>query len=101
MSKAITASSCHYVHTDDIDPTVEKAGGDMWEGLVNICVKAAQEALDTPPVGYTPTQRNSLTDLFGSMKATHRAMRLLLKLGDEKPESVDALVLARLQLEGL
>jgi hypothetical protein len=51
----------------------------VWEGLVNICVTAAEKALDTPPAGYTPVQRNSLTDVFSSMKATHRAIRLLVK----------------------
>ena len=98
---ATTVKAVAYVHTSDVDPTVEKAGGDAWEALVNRCVKSAQDALDTPPAGYTPTQRNSLTDLFTSMKATHRGIRLLLRLGDTKPESLDALVLARLQLEGL
>jgi hypothetical protein len=101
MSKAITVASCKFVHTTDIDPDDMKAGGDKWEGLVNICVRAAQDALDSPPAGYTPTQRNSLTDLLGSMRATHRGIRTLLKLGDADPASVDALVLARLQLEGL
>ena len=43
------------------------------------------------------TQRNSLTDIFASMKVTHRSIRLLVALGDEKPESVDAFVLARLR----
>jgi hypothetical protein len=88
--KPITVKSCHYVHTEDIDPDATKGGGDLWEGLINICVKAAAEALETPPKGYSPFQRNSLTDIFASMKATHRAIRLLVKLGDGKPESVDA-----------
>jgi len=35
------------------------------------------------------------------MKVKHRSIRLIVDLGDEKPESVDALVLARLQPEGL
>ena len=95
-----TVKSIAYVHTADIDPTVVKSGA-TWEGLANICVTAAEKALETPPTGYTPTQRNSLTDIFASMKVTHRSIRLLVALGDEKPESVDALVLARLQLEGL
>jgi len=99
MPKSI--KSIAYVHTSDIDPTATKAGGDAWEALVNKCVRAAQDALDVPPAGYTPTQRNSLTDLFTSMEATHRAIRLLVQLGDAKPESVDSLVLARLQLEAL
>lgn len=99
--KAITVKSCHYVHTEDIDPEATKAGGDVWEGFVNVCAAAAEDALETPPQGYSPYQRNSLTDIFTSMKATHRGIRHLVKLGDDKPESVDALVLARLQLEGL
>ena len=97
----ITVKSCHFVHTEDIDPKATKGGGDLWEGFINICVRAAEEALDTPPTGYTPIQRNSLTDIFTSMRATHRAIRVLVRLGDGKPESVDALVLARLQIEGL
>lgn len=99
MPKPIKA--IRYVHTSDIDPAVTKAGGDVWEVLVNKCVAAAQDALDVPPAGYTPTQTNSLTDLFTSLRATHRAIRLLVRLGDTKPESVDSLVLARLQLEAL
>lgn len=95
-----TVKSIAYVHTADIDPNVVRSGA-TWEGLANICVTAAEKALETPPKGYTPTQRNSLTDIFASMKVTHRSIRLLVALGDEKPESVDALVLARLQLEGL
>ena len=95
-----TVRSVAYVHTSDIDLSVVKSGS-TWEGLVNICVMAAEKALNTPPTGYTPTQRNSLTDIFSSMKVTHRSIRLMVDLGDEKPESVDALVLARLQLEGL
>lgn len=99
--KTLTVKSVQYVHTADIDPEATKAGGDAWEGFVNICVTAAEEALETPPNGYSPYQRNSLSDIFTSMKATHRGIRHLVKLGDGKPESVDALVLARLQLEGL
>src|SRR5438270_12452672 len=93
--KPITVKSCHYVHTEDIDPDATKAGGDVWEGFVNVCVAAAEDALETPPQGYTPYQRNSLTDIFTSMKATHRGIRLLVKLRDGKPEQVDALVRSR------
>ena len=42
-----------------------------------------------------------MSDMFVSMRATHRAIRTLVKLGDAHPGSVDALVLAQLQLEGL
>ena len=84
-----TVKSVAYAHTVDIDPSVEKSGA-VWEGIANICVTAAEKALETPPRGYTPMQRNSLTDIFASMKVTHRSIRLLVELGDEKPESVDA-----------
>lgn len=101
MPKAITVKSCKHIYGNEVDSTATKSGGDFWEGLVNMCAKAAQDALDTPPAGYTPTQRNSLTDVFTSMRATHKGIRALVKLGDTKPESVDSLTLARLQLEGL
>jgi hypothetical protein len=100
-SKPTSVKNAHHVHTTDIDTNAVKAGGDHWESLVNICVKAAEEALDHPPMGYSVWQRNSISDAFVSMRATHRAIRVLVKLGDTHPESVDALVLARLQLEGL
>jgi hypothetical protein len=101
MAKGITVKSCMHVYGNEVDPSQTKPGADVWEGLVNMCAAAAQNALEIPPAGYTPTQRNSLTDLFTSLKATHRGIRVLLKLGDTKPESLDSLVLARLQLEAL
>jgi hypothetical protein len=101
MSKLTSVKNAHYIHTEDIDRNETRAGGDHWESLISICVKAAEEALDILPVGYNVWQRNSLTDAFVSMRATHRGIRTLIKLGDTHPESVDALVLARLQLEGL
>jgi hypothetical protein len=99
--KPVTVKNSFHVHAKDINPNETKAGGDHWESIINVCVKAAEEALDTVPNGYSIWQRNSLSDIFASMRATHRAIRILIKLGDTKPESVDALVLARLQLEGL
>ena len=99
-TKLTSVKNAHHAHIEAIDKDAVKAGGDQWEALVNICVKAAEEALDTPPNGYSVWQRNSITDAFVSMRATHRAIRALLKLGDTHPESVDALALARLQLEG-
>src|SRR5207249_1727980 len=47
-----TVKSIAYVHTADIDPAVVKSGA-TWEGLANICVTAAEKALETPPKGYT------------------------------------------------
>lgn len=100
MSKPIRISSCAYSHTSDIDPSVTKSGGN-WTRLVNLCTMRAQAALDQPTGAYTQYHRGALQDLFGSLRATHLSIRLLLGLGDEKPESVDALALARLQVEAL
>ena len=83
--KALTVKSVHYVHTADIDPEATKAGGDAWEGFVNVCVKAAEDALETPPNNYSPYQRNTLTDIFASMKATHRGIRVLVMSGLDRP----------------
>lgn len=101
-ARKTTVAAVRYVHTEKLldDPT-RPAGGAFWEGLVNQCADAATAILESVPVGYSPYQRNSLTDIFSSMKATHRGILVLIRLGDEKPESVDALVLARLQLEAL
>jgi hypothetical protein len=49
-----TVKSIAYVHTADIDPTVVKSGATL-EGLANICVTAAEKALEAPPKGYTHT----------------------------------------------
>ena len=70
--KPITVKSCVYVHTEDVDADATRAGGEVWEGFVNLCVQAAEQALEVPPKGYTPYQRNSLTDIFSSMRGTHR-----------------------------
>jgi hypothetical protein len=75
---------------------MRRAGRTVWSSTRQASIAACASAK-----GYTPTQRNSLTDIFASMKVTHRSIRRLVALGDEKPESVDALVVARLQLEGL
>lgn len=88
--KLTSVKNAHHVQTGDIDHDAVKAGGDPWESLVNICVKAAEDALDDPPAGYSIWQRNSLTDTFVSMRGTHRAICVLVKLGDEHPGSVEA-----------
>jgi hypothetical protein len=96
----ITVASCAYPHKSDIDTTADREG-ETWEKLVNVCVTRAQTSLTESTGGYTKMHRDTLSDLLGSMRATHRSIRLLLAKGDAEPESVDALCLARLQVEGL
>lgn len=67
--KPVSVKNSFHVHAKDIDPNETKTGGDHWESLINVCVKAAEEALDTVPNGYSIWQRNSLSDIFASMRA--------------------------------
>jgi hypothetical protein len=72
-----------------------------WDRLGNICVARATTALEGSIDGYSKEQRDHMSDMFNSMAATNRTIRRVLEPGWEDPSSVDALVLARLQLECL
>ena len=45
--KLTSVKNAYHVHTEDIDQNGVRAGGHQWEGLVNICVRAAEEVLET------------------------------------------------------
>lgn len=93
-----TSAHCH---TTDID-THKKLDAKVWDGLANVCVLRATSALQTSAGNYTELQRHHIADIFNSMNATRRTIRRVLEpAGEVEPESVDALALARLQLEGL
>ncbi len=72
-----------------------------WDRLVNVCVVRATTALQHDTNGYDKGQRDHISDMFNSMAATNRGIRRLLAPGWGDPSTVDALALARLQLEGL
>ena len=73
-----------------------------FDKIATLCVSRVTEALRTPTGAYTQMHCNQLGDVFRSLLATQRGIRRMLDFaGPIDPESVDALLLARVQLEGL
>jgi hypothetical protein len=100
MSKPIRVSSCAYIHTEDID--LDKAAQSKeWDKLANVCVLKATTALKRNPSVFTRAQSDHVGDVFEALQVTQRTIRRVLEPGKEDPTSVDALALARLQLEAL
>jgi hypothetical protein len=93
-------SQCLHRHLTDIDPQREMDSKE-WDRQANICIVRATTALHDELAGYSKEQRDHISDMFNSMAATNRAIRQLLGPGWGDPSSVDAVALARLQLEGL
>ncbi len=92
-----------YPLTVDIDPTAVVHAPEM-DSCVNRCVVRATEALVSAVSGWDDWHRSHLSSVFEAMLLTHRNIRILLspdESGAPKPTSVDALSLARLQLESL
>jgi hypothetical protein len=96
----ITVSSCKYVHTIDIDLT-KRADADKQEDMGLLCVARARHALQTPVGTYSELHRHVLTGIFTSLQTTHGTIRKIVSRGSGNPESIDALSLARVQLEAL
>lgn len=100
MSKTTTVASCGYVHTEDVDPD-ERINAAVVNDAMELAIKRAVAALETPTNGYTDFQRRNLQIVFQSMLSTHGLIRKVLGAGWQNPESIDALALARVPLEGL
>ncbi len=71
------------------------------DGLVKRCVAASTDTLKSPISRYSELQRAHITWMFEAMGSTHVTIRSLLTQGPKTPACVDALALARLQLEAL
>lgn len=71
------------------------------DGLVNRCIAAAFDAFRKPTSVFTRVQEEHLGHIFKSMRPTHETIRELLRHENKSPHSVDAVPLARLQLETL
>lgn len=100
MSKPITVVSCGYVHTEDVDPD-EHIKAAVVNDAMESAVKRSVAALESPANGYSDFQRRNLQIVFQSMLSTHGLIRKVLHAGWQNPESIDALALARVPLEGL
>ena len=90
-----------YAHrlTSDIDPTAE-VKVDTLDGLLNRCTVRATEALKGAASGYSESDRDEISLIFEATQSTHKSIRMLLKQR-LKPTSLDALLLARAQLESI
>ena len=73
----------------------------VMDGLVNRCIAAACDALRSPTSVFTDFQLGHLGNIFTSMRRTHESIRELLRRENKSPHSVDAVPLARLQLDAI
>jgi hypothetical protein len=91
----------HVLRQDaDIDPT-SRVDVRTIDALIFACNIAAQDALASAiPTGFSAFERDHLKLLIDGQRHGHLTIRRLLE-GDQNPSAVDALPIARLQLEVL
>ena len=91
---------CAYVHTEDVDPE-RHVNVESLNSAMEAAVHCALATLEEPSSAYTEFQRRIMQTVYSSMLSTHGLIRRVLGAGWQNPESIDALALARLPLEGL
>ena len=91
---------CAYVHNEDVDPERHVDAGPI-NAAVEAAVRRGRAALEGPSGVYTDFQRQVIQTVYSSMLSTHGLVRQVLASGWQNPQSIDALALARLPLEGL
>ena len=72
---------------------------DELQAHVNRCVLAMRNAFQSPCVIFDPVQREHVGQIYHAMKCTDGAIKELLRSKTQNPLCVDALPLARIQLE--
>lgn len=98
----LTIESIKHVlqHEADIDPTATLDVGIIDESVFG-CNMAAQDALESAvPTGFNAFERDHLKLLIDGQRHGHLTIRQLLR-GEQNASAVDALPIARLQLEVL
>jgi len=100
MPKKIRAIDAAWPNTEDINLNDSLNAPDL-DAHVKKCAAAVTEALKIPPPGYSKEQAIHMSWLFDAMRFTHSTIRSLVAKGTKSPECVDALALARQQLEAL
>lgn len=71
------------------------------DALANRCVSQVTDALKAESTQLSKNQRDQIIQVFYSMRHMHRAIRKLLKHGENDPISAISLALVRIQLETL
>jgi len=86
--------------TTDVDVTRREDVATL-DGFVNTCITEATDALrNTPLSGFSDADRQHIANLVDGVKHSHQSIRKLLR-GERNASAVDALAIARLQLETL
>ena len=89
-----------HVLTQDVDITKE-VDVKVIDAHVFSCLIAAQKALDKQPLpGFPARESGHIWSLIGCLAHPHRSIRRLL-IGERSAAAVDALAIARLQVESL
>jgi hypothetical protein len=95
-----TVYECGFRQEHDINFEGQKSAS-KWESLAAVCVSRSRDALKQPTGTYSKIHRDTISDLLKAMLVTQGSIGKLLNDGSRNPQSVDALGLARLQVEGL
>jgi len=97
---ALPVSKIKHVLISDIDIT-QRFDVKILDEYVNTCITAAQNALQSAvPPGFSDFHRDVLQHVMEGMRSAHVSIRKLLRDGPSA-SSVDAMTIARLQLEAL
>ena len=96
----VRVRDCAYAMRSEINPD-QRTDAPAIDGLVNRCIAAVFEALRGPTTLFTAIQQEHLGQIYKSMRSTHETIRDLLRAENKSPRSVDAVPIARLQLETL
>jgi hypothetical protein len=99
-TKPLRVSEIKHILTEDVDVT-QRFDVKILDEYVNTCVTAAKDALQSAvPPGFSDFNRDILQHMIEGLRSAHESIRKLLR---EEPSasSVDAMTIARLQVETL
>lgn len=96
----LTVNRIKHVLNSDVDIT-QRFDVKILDEYVNTCITAAQSALQNAvPQGFSDFPRDVLLRVMEGLRSAHQSIRTLLR-GGPSASSVDAMTVARLQLESL
>jgi hypothetical protein len=97
---ALTVSKIKHVLTSDVDIT-QSFDCKTLDEYVNTCVTASNDVLQSAvPQGFSDFTRDILQHVMEGLRSAHKSIRKLLR-DEPSASSVDAMTIARLQLEAL
>jgi len=98
--RPLRVSEIKHILTGDVDVT-QRFDVKILDEYVNTCVTAAKDALQSSvPPGFSDFSRDILQHVLEGLRSSHKSIRKLLR-DEPSASSVDALTIARLQVETL